>query len=281
MKTLNNKVVAVTGAASGIGRALAMNLANQGAHLALSDVNLKGLEETVTIINELTASRCQTSIMKVDVADKEAVYQWADYVISEHGHIDVIINNAGVAGAELIEDLSYDDFNWVFDINFYGVLYCTKAFLPYLKKRPESHIVNISSVNGFVPVPGNSPYNCAKFAVKGFSMSLLQELRGSSVNVTSVHPGGIKTNIVKNSRFTEFGNTEAQHQKAVNSFDRLARTTAEQAADKITTAILKNKKSLLIGLDAKIMDIFTRLFPIFTTEFIGKMWGRSMTKNRP
>jgi len=266
MKSLENKVVALTGAASGIGRALAVHLAELGSQLALADVDEKGLQETAALLPK----QVKVSLHNVDVSNKERVYAWADEVVKAHGGVDVIINNAGVASVCSIEDISYDDFEWVFNIDFYGVLYGTKAFLPYLRQRPEGHIVNISSVNGFFPFPDNGPYNCAKHAVKALNQTLNQELAGSSITVTSVHPGGIKTNIVKNSRFIKSADAKLNRNKMAARFDKIAGTTPEKAARTIVNAILKNKERQLVGADAVILDILTRLFPHGFAKLVGK-----------
>lgn len=270
MKSLNNKVVALTGASSGIGRALAQQLADQGCHLALADVNEKGLQETVASLPKST----QVTTHIVDVSNKEQVYQWADDVVQAHGGVDVIINNAGVASQGMIEDINYDDFHWVFDIVFYGVLYGTKAFLPYLRQRPEGHVVNISSVNGFFPFPSNGPYNCAKHAVKALNQTLIQELHGSNIHITSVHPGGIKTNIVRNSRFVQPLDPSLSVEQAAARFDKIAGTTAEKAASIIIGGILKNKQRLLVGKDAYVLDVLTRTFPQGFSNLVGRVMMR-------
>ena len=267
MKSLANKVVALTGAGSGIGRALAMQLADKGCHLALADVNSKGLEETTAQL----PNTINITTHIVDVADKDQVYQWADDVVKAHGRVDVVINNAGVASQCRIEDIDYDDFNWVFDIVFYGVLYGTKAFLPYLRQAPEGHIVNISSVNGFFPFPGNGPYNCAKHAVKALNQTLIQELRGSTIHVTSVHPGGIKTNIVRNSRLIKPLEQGLTKDRFAARFDKIAGTTAEKAASIIIGGILKDKQRLLVGKDAYVLDALTRIFPQGFSNFVGRV----------
>ncbi len=174
-----------------------MNLAAKGCHLAISDVNEQGLQETA---NLLADKNVKVTTHIVDVANREQVYQYADDVVKEHGRANIIINNAGVAVGDSIEEVSYEDFEWIVDINFWGVVYGTKAFLPHLKKEPEGHIVNISSINGIIPNPHNGPYCSTKFAVKGFTETLCQEMRGTSVGVTVVHPGGIATDIVRNAR---------------------------------------------------------------------------------
>lgn len=265
MKTLNGKVVALTGAASGIGRCLAIQLAEKGCKLAIADVDSEGLQKTIEKLPKGT----KVSMHLVDVSNKERVYEWAEEVVDEYGCVDVIINNAGVAAAVTIEEISYEDFNWVFDIDFYGVLYGTKAFLPYLKQRSDAHIVNISSVNGFFPFPKNGPYNCAKHAVKALNQTLMQELRKSPVNITSVHPGGIKTNIVRNSRFAGEDTSEDTVKKQIKDFDRVAGTTPEKAASIIIKGILKNKKRQLVGVDAVIIDILTRFMPQGFSDLVG------------
>ncbi|ARU54333.1 MAG: SDR family oxidoreductase [Pseudomonadales bacterium] len=270
MKSLANKVVALTGAGSGIGRALAIELARKGSHLALADVNADGLQETV----EALPPGATVSTHIVDVAQKQQVYDWADTVVKQHGGVDVIINNAGVASQCSIEDISYDDFNWVFDIVFYGVLYGTKAFLPYLHQRPEGHIINISSVNGFFPFPGNSPYNCAKHAVKALNQTLIQELAGANIHVTSVHPGGIKTNIVRNARHIKALDGTRDAAEAAARFDKIASTTPEKAAQTIVSGILKNKQRLLVGTDAYLLDGLTRLFPQRFSNLVGRVMLR-------
>ena len=267
MKSLANKVVALTGAASGIGRALALQLADKGCHLALADVDQKGLQETQSMLPKTI----NVTTHSVDVANKDQVYQWAEDVVKAHGGVDVIINNAGVASHCAIEEISYDDFNWVFNIVFYGVLYGTKAFLPHLRQRPEGHIVNISSVNGFFPFPGNAPYNCAKHAVKALNQTLIQELRGSNIHITSVHPGGIKTNIARNSRFIKSMDPRVNREKAAAQFDKIASTTAEKAASIIIAGILAEKQRLLVGTDAHILDVLTRLFPQGFSNLVGRV----------
>lgn len=267
MRNLHEKVVAITGAASGIGRALAIELAKHGCVLALSDVDVKGLGETAAAL----PSGISFSTHIVDVANQARVIEWAGEVVNEHGCVDIIINNAGVASVASIEEIKQEDFNWVFDICFFGVLYGSKAFMPYLKKRKESYIVNISSVNGFVPFPNNGPYNCAKHAVKALNQTMMQELRDSSVKVLSVHPGGIKTNIARNSRVLGSAAENDGANRIVSRFDRAASTTAEKTAEMVVQGILKNKKRVLVGTDAIVMDIFTRLFPQKFSDYVGKI----------
>lgn len=275
MNNFNDKVVALTGAASGIGRCLAIQLAEAGAHLAIADVDTAGLEQTRSMLS----ANNNVSVHIVDVSDRERVYSWAEEVVAEHGHVDAIINNAGVAASVTIEDISYEDFDWVFNIDFYGVLYGTKAFLPHLKTRPDAHIVNISSVNGFFPFPKNGPYNCAKHAVKALNQTLMQELRNTSVNITSVHPGGIKTNIVRNSRFSGTDASEEQAEKQIKKFDRVAGTSPEKAASIIIKGMLKNRKRQLVGTDAVVIDILTRLMPQKFSDYVGRAFEKMDKKD--
>jgi NADP-dependent 3-hydroxy acid dehydrogenase YdfG len=269
MKTLTDRVAAVTGAASGIGRALAVNLADNGCHLAISDVNEQGLRETANLVAHKKA-KVTTHI--VDVADREQVYRYAEDVVNQHGRVNIIINNAGVAVGDSIECVSYEDFEWVVGINFWGVVYGTKAFLPHLKKEPEGHIVNISSINGIIPNPYNAPYCATKFAVKGFSETLSQEMKGTSVGVTCVHPGGIGTDIIRNARIRRHINPNKTHDDLVTIFDkRGVRNTPDFAARTIISGIEKNKQRVLIGGDAKILDGMTRLFPTGAIRYLSYM----------
>ena len=173
MKDFKGHVAAITGAGSGIGRALANELARRGAHLALSDIDDAGLAETVS---QCEGFGVKITSQHIDVADRAAVYAWADEVVADHGEINLVVNNAGVALGATIESMSYEDFEWLMNINFWGVVYGTKAFLPYLKASGEGHIVNLSSVFGLISVPSQSAYNAAKFAVRGFTDTLRMEL---------------------------------------------------------------------------------------------------------
>ncbi len=256
---LHNRVVAITGAASGIGRATAVKLAKRGARVALADVNREGLEQTVVLCRD-----AEVVATTLDVADRRAVYAWAEATREHFGEVHVIINNAGVAVASSIEDVSYEDFEWLMNINFWGVVYGTKAFLPYLRESGDGHIVNISSVFGLIAMPLNGTYNATKFAVRGFTEALCEELliERAPVSVTCVHPGGIDTNIARASRITKntsWGLIDAEHTQ--KEFKRLARTTPEQAAEQILCAIEKRRRRLLIGADARLLDKMQRLLP--------------------
>ena len=259
MKTLRGKLVAITGAASGMGRALALKCAALGSDLAISDIDEKGVGETA---ERARSEGGKVDLRRLDVADKKAIYAWADHIARDLGGTDVIINNAGVSLSHSIESMKDEDFEWLFNINFWGVAHGCKAFLPQLKAKPEAHIVNTSSVFGIIAVPTQGAYNAAKFAVRGYTEALRQELRHTNVRVTCVHPGGIKTEIAKRGRHYEDAHGRpTDTAKAAANFEKMARTTAESAADSIIDAILKERVRLLIGPDAYLIDAMARLFP--------------------
>lgn len=259
MKNFHNKVAAITGAGSGIGRCLALELARRGCHLALSDVNEVGLAETAAQVKDVNVTTT-----RVDVADRVQVEAWAQQVVADHGRVNLIFNNAGVALGSTVEGMSYADFEWLMGINFWGVVYGTKAFLPRLKASGEGHIINISSVFGLAGIPSQSAYNAAKFAVRGFTESLRQELdmQGAPVSATSVHPGGIKTNIAKAARMdpsiASIG-LDLEHGK--EKFEKAFITTPESAARKILKAVRGNRRRVLVGADAYLIDWIVRLMP--------------------
>jgi len=259
MKTFDGRVAAVTGAGSGIGRALARELAGRGAPLALSDIDEAGLAETVALCE---GSGVKVTSQRLDVADRDAMYAWADQVVDEHGKVNLIFNNAGVALAATIEAMSYEDFEWLMNINFWGVVYGTKAFLPHLKAAGEGHVVNLSSVFGLVSIPSQSAYNAAKFAVRGFTDALRMELEmeGAGVSCTTVHPGGIKTNIARNARIDpSVVDLAGNPDDARNRFDKVAFTRPARAARQILTAVERDRRRALIGPDAKVIDLISRL----------------------
>jgi NADP-dependent 3-hydroxy acid dehydrogenase YdfG len=256
------KLAVITGAGSGIGRSLAQQLNAQGCRLLLSDISEEGLAATV---DSLANKDVLTQTRVVDVADREAMHTWANDIDTEHGHIDILINNAGVALMATVEESQYEDIEWLMNINFWGVVYGTKAFLPLLRKSKQGHLVNLSSIFGIVGVPTQSAYNAAKFAVRGFTEALRHEMNDTNVHVCCVHPGGIQTNIARNSRSMDSSITADERHK---SFSELARTTSESAAAQIITAIEKRKIRLLIGKDAKFISLLARLFPVSYARFI-------------
>lgn len=263
MNKLTDCVAVVTGAGSGIGRELSKQLAAAGAYVAISDINEVGLLETV---NALESPKSRIHYQQLDVANEEEVFNYAETIQQQFGKVNLVINNAGVGLASGdLRETSIADFKWLFDINFFGVLYGTKAFMPKLRKADWGHIVNISSIFGIISVPQQAAYNASKFAVRGMTDALRQELEleGSSVSCTTVHPGGIKTNIARSARVTKASvlNDPNEHEAAVQDFDRLARTSAESAATQILQAVIKNQRRLLIGGDARFADRLQRLLP--------------------
>jgi butyryl-CoA dehydrogenase len=258
MKDFNGKVAAITGAASGIGRALAQQLAAQGAHLALADIDEVGLAETVGLCE---GAGVKVTSQRVDVADRDAVFAWADQVVADHGTVNLVFNNAGVALGATIEAMTYEDFEWLMNINFWGVVHGTKAFLPHLIASGNGHIVNISSVFGLVSVPSQSAYNAAKFGVRGFTDALRMELALSDapVSCTTVHPGGIKTNIVRNARLDESAVELSGTTETAEEFEKIAMTSPDKAARQILKAVRRNRRRALIGPDAKFIDLAARL----------------------
>jgi NAD(P)-dependent dehydrogenase (short-subunit alcohol dehydrogenase family) len=258
MTALRGKVVVVTGAGSGIGRALAEELVARGATVAISDWDARGLDETVARIG----TRGAVSAHVLDVSKRD---QWASYAAQvevAHGPAHVVINNAGVAVRASVEAISYEDFELVMNVNFWGVVHGTKTFLPHFRKHGVGHVVNISSLNGMVPFANQAPYNCSKYAVLGFSETLMQELRGSGIQVTVVHPGGIKTNIARNGRGLTEGDAKA--------FDKIARTTAESAAKQILNGVEQDRERVYVGADAKLIALSKRLLPALTVQLAGR-----------
>src|SRR3954449_8036769 len=258
METFSGRVAAITGAGSGIGRALARELARRGAHLALSDVNEAGLAETVSMCE---GNGVKVTSQLVDVADRDAVFAWADQVVAEHGKVNLVVNNAGVALAATIDEGSIEDIQWLIGINYWGVVHGTKAFLPHLKRAGEGHIVNLSSVFGLISVPAQSAYNASKFAVRGFTDALRMELEieGCGVSSTTVHPGGIKTNIARNARMDPSAEMLSGDAGGADAFNKIAMTSAKKAPRQIITAVEKNKRRALIGDDAKAIALLSRL----------------------
>lgn len=260
MKELTNRTAAITGGGSGIGQALAIELAREGCHIAISDINEDGLKDTVKTLQSMGAV---VTSQVLDVADRKAMEDWAATVAKEFDGVNVIVNNAGVGLGATVEDMTYEDFEWLMGINFWGVVYGTKAFLPYIQEAGEGHIVNISSLFGIVSVPTQSAYNAAKFAVRGFTESLRQELEisGSNISCTTIHPGGIKTNIAKTARIRDVDLIPVDTDAMISNFDKLAMTTAQDAALAIIKGITHNKRRVLIGKDAIVIDFLQRMMP--------------------
>jgi NAD(P)-dependent dehydrogenase (short-subunit alcohol dehydrogenase family) len=277
MRALAGKVVVVTGAGSGIGRALAEQAGRAGARLALSDWDEQGLGETAERIAAATGHPARVD--RLDVRDRQAVRAYAESVRADLERVDVLVNNAGVALHGSFDEVAYEDFEWVMDVDFWGVVHGCKAFLPYLVESGDGHLVNVSSVFGLMAVPGQTAYNSAKFAVRGLTEALRQEmlLAGHPVQVTCVHPGGIRTAIVRNARVT------SSHDKAevVDRFDNhLARTTPERAAEVIWSGVLAGRPRVLVGTDAKLLDACVRLLGSRYQRLLTTRVGRAGAPHR-
>lgn len=249
----NGKVAVVTGAASGIGRALVLELARKGARVAASDVDDVGVHETARHAGEGVRA------YQVDVADRAAVQAHADAVVGEFGQVNLVVNNAGVAVTKTVEEMSFDDLDWLLGINLYGVLNGSKVFLPHLIASGDGHLVNLSSVFGMIAPPLNSAYSTAKFGVRGFTEALRQEMliAGHPVTVHAVHPGGIRTNIARNARIGE--TARAAEGDPVGRFERIARTTPEAAARTILRGVERNRPRILVGPDAYLIAALPRV----------------------
>ncbi len=257
MSFLSDGVAVVTGAGSGIGRALAQQLAATGSALALADVDEAGLLQTA---QSLEKKRALVTTHLVDVADEQGVRSFAEDVSKRHGRVTLLINNAGVSLHGDFEEISLDDFRWLMEINFWGTVYGVKYFLPLLKQERRAHIVNLSSLFGIIAPAGQVPYAASKFAVRGFTEALRHEFEGSNVNISCVHPGGIRTPIARRSRLGA-ATPESKREANIARFDRLARTPPETAAARILRGVERREPRILIGADAYQVDIVQRLRP--------------------
>ncbi len=262
MKSFKNKVAAITGAASGMGRTLAVELARRGCNLAISDVNDAELVKTAELASQ---HGVRVTVRKLDVSKRDEVYAWADEVVRDHGKVNLVFNNAGVALTAPVEHMKISDFEWIMGINFWGVVYGTQAFLPHLKASGEGHVINTSSLFGLMAVPTQSAYNASKFGVRGFTEALRMELdmEGACVSATCVHPGGIATNIANAGKVDPVmekltGQSVDAHKRRANKLINV--TTAESAALQILQAVENNERRVLVGNDAKKLDKVIRLF---------------------
>jgi short-subunit dehydrogenase len=277
MSLSNESVAVVTGAASGIGRALAIRLAQEKiAGIAIADVNENGLRETSEMVEKLGV---KVSTHIVDVANRERMQEFSAEVIEKHGRVTHLINNAGVALIGTVEELSLENIEWLMGINFWGTVFGVKIFLPVLREQKLAHIVNVSSVFGFIAPPGQAAYCASKFAVRGFTESLRHELENSNVLVSCVHPGGIKTNICNDSRIGENAD-EVTKKRVVKFFDKASPTTAEEAAETIVKGIKTRNPRILIGADARQIDKIQRFFPKKYFAVMDKLSGGALSALR-
>src|SRR5712671_4361880 len=261
MTAIRGAAAAVTGAASGIGRALALELAARGCDLALADRDEAGLQGVAAEIAHVHSRKI--TVHRVDVGDPSQIEAFAQAAISGHPGLNIVVNNAGVALLGQFNEIDQAQMDWLMNINFWGVVHSTRAFLPHLSRKPEAHIVNLSSIFGIIAPPGQTAYAAAKFAVRGFSESLRHELQmaASPVRLSVVHPGGVATNIARNSR-TGVGMTDnARRVQSIERFDSVAKTTPAAAALRIIKGIEKNAPRILIGRDARFMDLLQRFRP--------------------
>jgi short-subunit dehydrogenase len=265
MGQLQESVAVVTGAATGIGRALAARLASEGARLCLADLNEAGLEEVSRTLKERGA---EVSTHVLDVSDSRQVEALARAVAERYGRADVLINNAGVALIGDVEEVSLADIEWLMAINFWGVVYGVKHFLPLLKQRRKAYIVNMSSVFGMIAPPGQAAYSASKFAVRGFTEALRHELEATGVQVSSVHPGGIKTGIATSGRLGENADPSRRERECAK-FERLSVTTPEQAAERIVRGMLRGQTRILVGRDASQIQLIQRLLPVRYWRLLG------------
>ncbi len=258
----------ITGAGSGIGRSLALQLNLAGAHLALCDLDRDGLSETLTLLENKSSA---ASAHRVDVSDQQQMQQFAREAISEHGQVDILINNAGITLTPTpFEDIGDAKFKKIIDVNLWGVYYGIRAFLPYLKTRPEASIISVSSLAGLIGLSGYSPYAVSKFGIRALSESLAMEFSGTNIHVMVVHPGGVKTNIIKNASNLEDANREQAHQ----TFTRAAMLTPDKAAEKILRAAKKKRHRLILGADASITYAIRMLFPERYLNILNAIFGR-------
>ena len=276
---LKDRTAVVTGAGSGIGRAIAQSLAQRGCHLALADISEAGLAETVGILN---GTNVRLTSHKLDVADREAVAAFPDVVASAHGGAGLLFNNAGVALSGTFDQVSERDFEWLFEINFWAVVRLTRAFMPLLKANDEARLVNLSSLFGLISPPGQTAYAASKFAVRGFSNALRYELEGSNVGVTVVHPGGVATKIADNAR-RPAGTSNAEVNEQIERARRVLTMPPAHAGEIIVRAVERDAARVLVGRDAKMMALLERLAPVSYWNILGSLLRRTADadKGRP
>lgn len=264
---LQDAVVVLTGAGSGIGRALAIALAERGCHLALADINVANLNGTLELIRNPPG---RMSVHALDVADRQAVAAFPQEVLQAHGRVNMVINNAGVALGGTFEQVSEADFDWLMRVNFDSVVCMTRAFLPFLHQVSEARIVNLSSLFGLITPPGQAAYCASKFAVRGFSNALRHELEGTHIGVTVVHPGGVNTAIAQSAKGPAGADPEeeARNRKAVQ---KMLRLPPAEAARIIVEGIERNRARVLVGSDAKVLAMLERLMPVSYWKLLGRL----------
>jgi len=255
---LRGRTAVITGAAGGIGRAIAVSLARRGCNLALADVDDAGMAGTEDLVR---AHSVRVSRHHLDVADRVEVAGFPSLVAAEHPSVDLLVNNAGVAVGGTFEQVAEEDFEWLFEINFFAVVRMTRAFLPALRASGDSRVVNLSSVFGLIAPPEQVAYSASKFAVRGFSEALRHELEGSGVGVTVVHPGGVATSISENARVPA-GVSAEEVERRRKLFKKLLRLPPEFAGETIVRAIERRKARVLVGSDAKLMSLIARVLPV-------------------
>ena len=275
MTEIRGAAAAVTGAASGIGRALALELASRGCDLALADRDEAGLKGVAAEIGK--TSQQKVTIHRVDVGEPAEIMEFAIAAVAAHPGLTIVINNAGVALYGQFNEIDQAQMDWLMNINFWGVVHSTRAFLPHLARQPAAHIVNLSSIFGIIAPPGQTAYSAAKFAVRGFSEALRHELQmaASPVRLSVVHPGGVATNIARNSRAGVGVTDNARRVQSIERFDAIARTSPKAAALRIITGIEKNQPRILIGNDAILMDLLQRFRPASYWSVLAKRIGRA------
>jgi butyryl-CoA dehydrogenase len=265
-KNFTDKICVITGAGSGIGRALAVALNQAGAQLALSDINEDGLAETKSLLGQ--SNRVMTD--RLDVADADAIIAYAEHVKQAMGNADYVFNVAGIARVGSFDESPLSSFETVMNVNLYGVVRMSKAFLGQLKET-RGGLVNISSIFGIIGFPGQSEYCAAKFAVRGFSETLATEMEPHGVSVTSVHPGGVATNIARSAQVDAMPSHGKSREEMDAQFDEAAITSADEAARIILTGTAKRKRRVIVGKDAKLVQLIQRLFPENYTKILRKL----------
>lgn len=255
---LTNRTAIITGAGNGIGQAIAVALAQRQCNVILTDINEQGLEKTAAMVQPFGV---QTRCSRVDVGDPESIAAFADQMHAQYQQLDVLVNNAGVSTGGTFEQLEAADYEWLIDINFYGVVRMTRAFLPLLHRSDDARIVNISSIFGIIAPPGQTAYAASKFAVRGFSESLRHELLGSTVGVTQVHPGGVNTDIARNARVAKAA-THEQIAAEQAEFQRLLTLPPQVAGETIVRGMTQRRDRIIVGSDARAIAAIARMFPV-------------------